>query len=240
MEEQTKEGGWIKLHRGILDWPWYTDVNTFHLFIYLLLSANHEAKPWKDIIIEKGQLVSGIHELSQKTGLTVQQTRTALEKLKSTNKITIKSTNRYSIITICNYWAYQFYSTQSNKQINKQNGKQTISKIEKNNNKQELLFRQELPKKQEFKPPTLQEIQEYISKNGYAVDAKRFFDYFTAGDWTDSKGQKVRNWKQKIITWQGRNSERPNQSGIGRIADIKGKPETISGQKSEFGRTIET
>lgn len=52
-----------------------------------------------------------------------------------------------------------------------------------------------------FQPPSLDEVQEYIKEKKYNVDAKKFIDYFEANDWTDSKGNKVKSWKQKIITW---------------------------------------
>lgn len=49
--------------------------------------------------------------------------------------------------------------------------------------------------------PTLEEIQNYISEKQLKVDAKQFYDYFEVGDWIDSKGNKVKNWKQKLLTW---------------------------------------
>lgn len=58
-----------------------------------------------------------------------------------------------------------------------------------------------------FVPPTLEEIQEYCKKRKNNVDAKRFFDFFDASDWVDSKGNQVRNWKQKVITWESYNKE---------------------------------
>ena len=54
-----------------------------------------------------------------------------------------------------------------------------------------------------FVPPTLEEIEAYCKERNNNVDAKRFFDYFSASDWVDSKGNKVKNWKQKVITWEG-------------------------------------
>ena len=54
-----------------------------------------------------------------------------------------------------------------------------------------------------FVPPTLEEIEAYCKERNNNVDAKRFFDYFSAADWVDSKGNKVKNWKQKVITWEG-------------------------------------
>lgn len=53
----------------------------------------------------------------------------------------------------------------------------------------------------EREKPTLDEIQNYVSEKNLNVDAKQFYDYFEAGNWIDSKGNKVRNWKQKILTW---------------------------------------
>lgn len=62
-----------------------------------------------------------------------------------------------------------------------------------------------------FVPPTLAEVQEYVNtKQLKNVDAKQFFEYFTEGNWVDAKGQKVKNWKQKILTWEKYN-QHPNQ-----------------------------
>jgi hypothetical protein len=99
--------GHITLDRKILEWEWYQDVNVFHLFLHLLLKANHKDGTWQGKIIKRGQMIAGRDKLSQNTGLTEQEIRTCLKKLKSTNEITIKSTNKYSVITICKYDIYQ-------------------------------------------------------------------------------------------------------------------------------------
>lgn len=58
-----------------------------------------------------------------------------------------------------------------------------------------------------FVPPTLQEVEEYARSRNSSVDPKRFWDYFDAGEWKDAKGQPVRSWKQKFITWENKNGE---------------------------------
>lgn len=58
------------------------------------------------------------------------------------------------------------------------------------------------PTRKRFVPPTLEEIQAYCRERNNNVDAQKFYDYFTASNWYDSKGDKVRSWKQKIITWE--------------------------------------
>ena len=57
-------------------------------------------------------------------------------------------------------------------------------------------------KKEVFKAPTLEEIQEYVKERNSPVDPKAFYDYYSAGEWKDSKGNPVKNWKQKLITWE--------------------------------------
>lgn len=60
-----------------------------------------------------------------------------------------------------------------------------------------------------FVPPTIEEVVEYAKNKGHEELAQRFFDYFNDGDWIDSQGNKVRNWKQKFLTWCAREEKKP-------------------------------
>lgn len=53
-----------------------------------------------------------------------------------------------------------------------------------------------------FVPPTLKEIEDYCRERNSTVDPKQFYDYFTEGEWKDAKGNAVKNWKQKLLTWE--------------------------------------
>lgn len=59
-----------------------------------------------------------------------------------------------------------------------------------------------LPKKKQFKAPTVEEVAQYCAERKNNVDPKKFVDYYEAAEWIDAKGKKVRNWKQKVITWE--------------------------------------
>ena len=98
---------WISLHRKIIEWEWYGDSNTFRLFLHLLLMANHSDKKWKGIIIKRGQRVTSLKSLSKEINISKQSVRTSLNKLESTQEITIVPTHRNSIISVCNYNTYQ-------------------------------------------------------------------------------------------------------------------------------------
>lgn len=120
--------GWIKLHRKMIEWEWYNDNNTKILFLHLLLTANHKEKKWQGQIIQRGQKITSIQHLADETNLTPQQIRTSLNKLKLTHEITIKTTNKYSLITIEKYSDYQDKDEENNKQDNTRNNKRTTNK----------------------------------------------------------------------------------------------------------------
>lgn len=125
--------GYIKLDRAIENWRYKTKPNYVALWVELLLRANHSAKKWNDIVIERGQFVTSYESLQKGTGLSLQQIRTIFNKLKE-EEITIKTTNKYSLITIVNYDKYQGEITTTNKQTNNQedeiltNNQQTTNK----------------------------------------------------------------------------------------------------------------
>lgn len=57
-----------------------------------------------------------------------------------------------------------------------------------------------------FIPPTLEEVVIYQKEKCPNVDANFFYEYFHESKWVDSKGNKVKNWKQKMISWNKRDS----------------------------------
>ena len=80
---------------------------------------------------------------------------------------------------------------------------------EEDKEKEEEKEKDKRVKIRKFIPPTLLEVQSYITEKGYGLDAKVFFEFFDASGWVDGKGNKVRNWKQKVITWNSRNTPKP-------------------------------
>lgn len=71
-----------------------------------------------------------------------------------------------------------------------------------NENEKDIPEKKYKRKEVRFTPPTLDEVRDYCRERNSNVDPEQFFNYFTEGNWVDSKGQKVRNWKQKLQTWE--------------------------------------
>lgn len=103
----TDLGGFVKLDRKILNWEWWDDINVFRLFVTILLMANWENRSWRGREIKRGQIFTSISSLSKKSGLTIKQTRTALDKLIMTHELTSEVASDGTLLTVVNYDVYQ-------------------------------------------------------------------------------------------------------------------------------------
>jgi DNA-binding transcriptional MerR regulator len=118
--------GWIKLHRKFLDWEWFNKSEAVHLFLYMLIKANHKDAKWQGNDVKRGQFISSLGNISNATGISIQQIRTILKKLEKTNEIEVKSTSQFTIVTICKYECYQDENESTNKPLT--NNQQTTNK----------------------------------------------------------------------------------------------------------------
>lgn len=132
--------GWIKLHRQLLKWEWYNKPNTLRVFIHCLLKANHQKRTWRGIEIPQGAFISSPEKIGKELDLSRQNVRSAIINLQSTNNLTTKTTNKYTLISINNYESYQ----QSNQQIIENqpanHHQLTTNKNDKEEKKEELVY----------------------------------------------------------------------------------------------------
>lgn len=95
-----------------------------------------------------------------------------------------------------------------------------------------------------FVPPTLEEVEAYAASRQSTVDPRRFFEYFNTPDaqgrsWRDSKGNPVKNWKQKFLTWEGRDGGKGKAAPAASRTDKPRKSwtELAAEMDAEEGRT---
>lgn len=100
-------GGYIRLYRSLLEWEWFQDSATLHVFLFLLLSACFRPIRHAGVELAPGQLITSFRMISAKTGLSDSQVRTAIRHLKSTHEITQQSNTRFTLITITHFAQYQ-------------------------------------------------------------------------------------------------------------------------------------
>lgn len=99
--------GFIKLFRKFKNWEWYSNIAVKTLFLHLLISASYKDFRWQGNEYKAGQIIVGRKKLSEETGLSESQVRSALEKLSKSGEIVIKTTNKFSVITIAKWQDYQ-------------------------------------------------------------------------------------------------------------------------------------
>ena len=81
---------------------------------------------------------------------------------------------------------------------NKQNQSKTEANKNKNNNNNENKNENKKENKN-FTPPTLEEVKSWFIENGSTAEAgAKAWQYYTDGEWIDSKGTPVKNWRQKM------------------------------------------
>jgi hypothetical protein len=179
--------GWIKIHRQILDWEWYSDNNAFRIFMHLILKANHKEKRYKGIELNCGSVITSRDILSLETGLSVQQIRTALDKLKSTNEITIETSSKGTIIQVVNYAKYQLSTNESTNEQPTNNQQVTTNKNEKK-------------ERNIFKAPSLEELNAFCLENNLILNASDFLNYYDSNGWMVGKN-KMKDWKATVRRW---------------------------------------
>lgn len=218
------------LHRKILDWEWFTDSTVTHLFIYCLLKANETDTLHQGNEVKRGSFITTLKDISQDTNLTLQQTRTALNKLKSTHNLTNKSTNKFTIITICKYDTYNDNFKEGNININKQLNKRTTNKTEKIN-------KQNSPKKVSFKDSEIYDLKAFSDAfPDWSKEQKRY--YFDAASSYSDEGNKYINWKSAISNWALRDQHN-QRNYFFKKTNFKNEPNTIITGRKDYSDWLE-
>ena len=100
-------GGWVKLHRKLLEWEWYQDAHMVHLLVHLLLTATHEDRKYKGLVIKRGQVVTSKKKLSEALNMSETSVMRRLRRLEVDRFVDLKVDQHGTTITICNYDSYQ-------------------------------------------------------------------------------------------------------------------------------------
>ncbi len=95
--------GFAKIPNDLTEWAWFNDNNTLAVYIRLILGAAWRDREYKNVSLKRGQIVTTIPQIAEQSNLTVQQVRTVIDRLKSTGKITVERTSKFSIITLIEY-----------------------------------------------------------------------------------------------------------------------------------------
>lgn len=132
-------GGWIKLHRKLLDSSIFTSDSGLRIWIWCLLRANHDECDVfvgiHKVHLMPGQFVFGRESASESLGISPSTVRNWINILQQDSRIDIKPTNKYSVISVLNWNDYQSMDNKKDNRITtekQQNNTDKKDKKEKN------------------------------------------------------------------------------------------------------------
>lgn len=103
--------GWIKIHRKILDSLVFQDDKYFRVFMYILLKVNHADAEilflGKKMTVKRGQFLTGRKSLSEAIKMSQTTLERVLKFLEDERMIGQQKTNKFRVISVCNYDQYQ-------------------------------------------------------------------------------------------------------------------------------------
>ncbi len=105
------ERGWIKLHRKTIDSAVFRNPDLFMFWSYCLMKASH--KPiaqmvgFQTVHLDPGQFIFGRRQAAKELPLSERTIRTCLKKLENSRNLTIKTTQKFSVISVVNWEIYQ-------------------------------------------------------------------------------------------------------------------------------------
>ena len=156
---------------------------------------------------ENGYFYSTIDNIEENTSLSSYEQKKCLDNLSKRGIVSVvlkgipaKRHIKINTLQIINLFANNLETSfQKIKKLDCEKFDTNNNNINSNKNNNKEIY------KERFVKPTLEQVEEYCKQRNSSVDPKVFFEYFETGNWIDSKGNKVKNWKQKIITWEKQN-----------------------------------
>jgi len=179
--------GWIKLHKTLKDWQWYDDHNATRLLVHLLVSVNYKDKEWKGQTIKAGTYVTSWENLAKEIGLSVKQTRVAMDKLERSKEVARHATNKWQAVSLIKWDKLQCEDVEKGSQTDKQRATTKESKEIKNKT---------IPSLDEFLAYALDKMPDVLQD---AVKMK--YESWLVNDWSiNRKGKftKIVNWKSSL------------------------------------------
>lgn len=211
--------GYVKLHRSLKEWEWYSDEAATRLFIHLLIEVNWKPGRWRGVDIPAGSMVTSLEKMAASLCWDRSKLRRTLDKLKSTGEVNIKTTNHWTLVTVGNWAKYQEDDKQTDQPKRQQTTDHrpttdrppnTIEEGKKERREEESAqAHQPIKSVDDFKARCSEVIAENPDRLAVS-ERKGFFDYWTE---KDAKGrmrfqsEKFFDLGRRMDTWQ-RNAEK--------------------------------
>lgn len=216
--------GWVATHRKLKESSFYKDSQAVHLWIHLLISANHRdaqvVRGNKVYEVKRGQLLTGRKLLSSETGINESKLQRLLKVFEKCHMIEQQTNNVNRLISILNYDEYQTSEQQVNNKRTASEQQVNTNNNDNNDNNNRNIIGDQSPKKktiQEKKEDFKKEVSDKWTELGGEAylphsEMEAFFSYWSE---TKMKGRQMKCEKQETFevgnrlgTWRKKFNER--------------------------------
>lgn len=198
------------------------------IYAYLCSFAGNESVAYPSVSLMCEELGMGIERFYKH--------RNQLEELGYIKVHRMKEGNRFAknVYILCDG---DFTDTESSFTENQYTENQEANK--NSSNKNSSTSNRKNKNNRGFVPPTRNELADYIREMGYGVDPDEFLDYNESVGWTLKGGQKVKDWKARVRTFErnrrARTGEAKKEENRRRFEDIPDE-ELPPGLRGVFNR----
>lgn len=117
-------GGWVKLYRVVLEKGWLTNHKLWTFWSWCLLKASHRVYTqmvgYQKVTLQPGQFIFGRKSAAEELNMSERNIRTCLDSLIRMENMTIKTTNKFSLVTVVNWRIYQGEGDKTDQQSDQQ------------------------------------------------------------------------------------------------------------------------
>ncbi len=246
--DELNANGFVILDRHILHWRWYTVPKTAHLYIHLVLRANHDDWYFLGNLVRRGELITSLPHLSRETGLSESEVRTALKHLVRSGDISYRVMPFGRLITLTNYDRDQRSLREDPPEESQPDhsrsadgpqpdhsriadGSQPDHSRGAGGSQQTTIYNKDNKENKKNKKnkgacgtPTLDEVRKYAREAGLCLNADRFFNHYASIGWVRN-GNAISDWKALARLWAEEDRKKmekaaPRDDGL----DCWGKP----------------
>ena len=220
--------GFILIDRKIQDWKWWHNGTGRSMWLYLLIEANWKEGYLSDgTCVPRGSLARSLRRMADESGYSVNTVRYWLKKFTEEGAISVSTTHGYTVINILKYGDYQdlksyhgtptdtltdtptdtereYFDTPADTVTDTLTDTDRTQKTHKTQKTHTSNTGTRMPR------PSIEEVQEYITLNNYAVNAERFIDYYESNGWKVGRNP-MKDWKACVRTWHKKEEERRAQ-----------------------------
>ena len=205
------ENGFVKLFRKLVDWKYAQFPNAVALWVHILIRAN-----WKDGYfmgheIPRGSLATSMQGLAEQTGMNRSTVIKWIKRFEDDGQIECVRTQRFTIIKVSNYRAFQDVDSDGYQQLNQQQNQQLGQQQSQQQGQHNRRKKEEKEIKKErnregLRSPSLPEVERYFKEHGYKAEPFPFWEYYNRREWKDQNGRQL-DWILKAGDWEAREKQ---------------------------------